>query len=434
VRADEIVDAALRGRAVVVGSLPPAGRDLDVLLAAAEIPAVERALRAAGFVADGGRWLRFANLTAELVELVPAGASGLGRAQRRELLEEALTLPGARRLGRPAPHHVLLLLARGARGQDGLPEHRRRRLDAAVAEAPGALTEARARARAWGVDEDLRALWREAGGAPRHPLHAGLRARLGAARDLLRGRRRGAVIALSGIDGAGKSTQAAALADALERLGFDVVVQWTRLGFNDRFWDRAVRAKRVINRMLDRRPSARPEVPATVDRVAALRRRSTVLTELWAIAMTLENACAQRRAVGAQLARGRVVVCDRHTLDSVVSLRSLLGHDRSFGLQRALLQALTRRPLRAFLLDAEAETAWARKGELGLQRLRRHREHYLAEHRRLGVVRLDAAAPPAELAARIAEDCWRALRLRDANRLTAAGSPHAPVGILNFKE
>lgn len=421
-RAHEIVDAALRDRAVVIGSLPPAGRDLDVILAPTEIPAVERALRAAGFVAEGERWLRFANLTAELVELVPASAAGLGRAQRRELLEEALPLPGARRLGRPAPHHVVLLLARGARGQDGLPEHRRRRLDAAVAEAPGALAEARARARSWGVDEDLRALWRPAGAPPRRPLHAGLRARLGAGRDVLRGRRRGAVIALSGIDGAGKSTQAAALADALERLGFDVVVQWTRLGFNDRFWDRAVLAKRVLNRILDRHPRPRREEQAPrMDRVAALRRRSTVLTELWAIAMTLENAWAQRRAVGPHLARGRIVVCDRHTLDSVVSLRSLLGHDRDFGLQRALLQALTRRPLRAFLLDTEAETAWARKGELGLQRLRRHREQYLAEHRQLGVVLLDGAAPPAELAARIAEECWGALRTRDTERLTRGG-------------
>jgi thymidylate kinase len=410
-RAHEIVDAALSGRAVVVGSLPPAGRDLDVLLPDSEVAAVEHALRRAGFLADGGRWLRFANLTAELVELLPMSESGLGRAQQRELFEEALALPGTQRLARPAPHHTVLLLARAARRQEGLPERRRRRLDAALAEAPGAVAEARARAREWGLDEDLRELRRRPGRGRLRPLHAGLRARLGAARDLLRGRRRGAVIALSGIDGAGKSTQAAALAEALERLGYDVAVRWTRLGFNDRFWDRAALAKRVLNRLLARR--SRAIGGAAPDRVAALRRRSGVLTELWALAMTLENVWSQRRAVGAPLARGRIVVCDRHTLDSVVSLRSLVDEERAFGLQRALLRTLTRRPLRAYLLDAEAETAWARKGEHGPQQLRRHRAHYLAEHRRLGVVRLDAAAPPAELAARIADDCWTALRARE---------------------
>ena len=50
-RAHEIVDGALGAPAVVVGSLPPAGRDLDVLIRGeGDMAPIERALRDAGFV------------------------------------------------------------------------------------------------------------------------------------------------------------------------------------------------------------------------------------------------------------------------------------------------------------------------------------------------------------------------------------------------
>lgn len=348
-RAAALVDAALNERGVILGSPPPAGEDLQVLLPPRELPAVERALRRAGYIAHDGAWLGFCDLRAELVRLVPAGSAGLDPPRERELFDAAVTLPGARRLARPAPHHSPLV-----------PELRHR------------------------------------------PAPARRRVR------------RGAVIAFSGLDGSGKSTQAAALAAALGRLGYDVTTQWTRLGFNDRFWDRAVQVKRVLNRIAAAvaSPATAQERPEQRDRVTTLRRRSRVLTELWAAAIALENVRAQRRAVRRLLARGCVVICDRHTIDSIVSLRYLVGHEPPFRLSRALLRAFTRRPLRAYLLDVAPETAWARKGEHGLPWLRRHRELYLAEHEALGVRRLDGETPAAELAAQIARDCLDALQTR----------------------
>ncbi|HUR84054.1 MAG TPA: hypothetical protein VMY78_01805 [Solirubrobacteraceae bacterium] len=348
--AADVVDAALSARAVVVAPPRAAGEDLDVLLVAGELPRVEQALRGAGYIPHGDSWLRFHDLTAERVRLGAAGTRGLDAVQERALFADAVALPGARHLARPAAHHAALAAA-----------HRGRT-------------------------------------AQRRP-------------------RRGAVIAFSGLDGAGKSTQAAALSEVLGRLGYDVTIQWSRLGFNDRFWDRAVRVKRILNRIAaatagDRAPAAAPGQAAVAapDRVTALRGRSRVLTELWAAAIALENVRAQRRAVRRSLGRGRIVICDRHTADSIVSLRYLVGERAPLALPRVLLRALTRRPLRAYLLDVPAETAWARKGEHGLPWLRRHRELYLAEYEALGVRRLDGEAAPAKLAARVAGECLEALR------------------------
>ena len=130
----------------------------------------------------------------------------------------------------------------------------------------------------------------------------------------------------------------------------------------------------------------------------------------WATATALENVWSQRRRIGGFLARGYVVVCDRYTLDSIVSLRGLVGEGRRLRLQRVLLRGLVRRPAVAFWLDVAPETAWQRKGEHGLPWLRRHRVLYGEERGRLGVARLDGERPPDELAALIARRAWRALR------------------------
>ena len=378
-RAHEIVDRAVTGRAVVAGSLPPQGRDLDVLVGSADdIAAIERALGRAGFETFGRSWLRFAYMTAELVELIPAADLGLDPHARQTLFSEAIPLAGCERLARPSPAHAVLLLARQTAGAGELSPKRRRRLEAALDEDPAAWRLAELLAGGWGGPAALEALARlrarpSAEGSTRGLLPPSVRVRLGAMRDAARGRRRGAVIALSGLDGSGKSTQAGALADALGRLGHDAAIEWTRIATNERL-----------------PVSARPG-------------------RLWATATALENVWSQRRRVGGFLARGYVVVCDRYTLDSIVSLRGLVGEGRRLRLERVLLRALVRRPAAAFWLDVEPETAWQRKGEHGLRWLRRHRVLYREEHGRVGVARLDGERPPEELAALIARRAWRAL-------------------------
>jgi thymidylate kinase len=379
VRAHEIVDRALHGPAVVVGSLPPAGRDLDLLLRdPADAARIEAALRAAGFAALGDGWLRFAHRTAELVELVGAEELGLGSHAVESLFAGAVVLEGARRLARPSPAHTVLLLARQTTIAGELPPKRLRRLEATLAEDPSAWNRASEEAGAWGGRSELEALAglarRRADDAaqPRRGLlPSGVRARLGAARDRARGRRRGTVVALSGLDGSGKSTQAAALADALDRLGHAVAVEWARVG-GERTWTR---------------------LPA--------RARAT--------ALTLDHVWLRWRRLSGFLARDYVVVSDRYTLDAIVALRGLVGERRRAPVRRALLRRLTRRPVAAFLLDVAPQTAWERKGEQGPVPLRRQRELYLAEHRALGVDRLDGERPADELAAHIAWRVWHAL-------------------------
>ena len=56
--------------------------------------------------------MRFAQCTAEPVDVVPAGEWGLPPAEEEALFAEARTLEGLERLARPAPHHALLILAR----------------------------------------------------------------------------------------------------------------------------------------------------------------------------------------------------------------------------------------------------------------------------------------------------------------------------------
>ena len=396
-RVHEIVDAALDRRAGVVGSLPPEGRDLDVLVREPETVArLERALRAAGFAPLGGSWLRFAHMTAEIVELIPASSYGVDAAALDSLFAEAIVLAGCAHLARPSPVHVVLLIARRGADSGELAPRRRRRLEAALEEDPAAWRRAAAAADAWdgpgaldALDRCLSRPDREPQRAARGLLPSGVRARLGAVRDRARGRRRGAVIALSGLDGSGKSTQARALADALGHLGHDVAIEWTRIGTNERLTEAADRVERALTRM-DGAPGLRTQLRATV--------------------LALEHLWAQRRLTGGFLARGYVVICDRYTLDSIVSLRYLLGERRRFPLQRAMLRALTRRPVAAFLLEVSPATAWERKGEHGLEWLRRHHALYREERAALRVERLDGERPPEELAARIAHDSWDALR------------------------
>ncbi|HKP18133.1 MAG TPA: hypothetical protein VJT84_06620, partial [Gaiellaceae bacterium] len=201
-----LVDEAAVGRIVVLGSLPPDGRDLDLLLWPEDRRAVSERLAAAGFISSGSDWLRFSECSAFVVDLIAAEAYGVPEAELRTLFDEAMSIDGLGRVVRPAPHHALLLLARM-----GVTAKRVQRVQAALDEDPDALAKARVAAPRWGVD--LR--------------------RLRLLRRVLRRPRRRAVVALSGLDGSGKSSQAAAARDALYRLGYDADAVWLPLASNE---------------------------------------------------------------------------------------------------------------------------------------------------------------------------------------------------------
>lgn len=424
----EIVDSAASDRVLVFGSLPPEARDLDLLVRPADERALAERLASEGFVRRGREWARFRSCSAEAVELVPADRLGLAPDELDALFSEALPLAGFARLARPAPHHVLLLLARRLVGGEGrLDERRAARLERALAEAPDAWERAEARAPAWRAARALRALEQAHtdGTVPSRRARARAladelrgrgkgppEARLRSWRTVLRPHRRGAVVAFSGLDGSGKTSQAAALTKSLERLGYESAVEWTRLSYNPSLDLVAYPVKSVLrlSRRVRRQPVQVADAALADDPGKQLRRRSALVTHAWAAIVALANGWSQRRATRRHLRRGRVVACDRYTLDSAVHLRYRYGERRHFRVQGLLVRLLSPRPLRAYFLEVPPETALARKAEqYDLAQLALQARLYGEEHERVGARRLDGERPAEELCAEIARDVWLAL-------------------------
>lgn len=371
-----IVDAAAAGRVLVVGALPPEGRDLDVLAGPESRDAIEDALRAHGFAPRRTTWARFAPV--ELVDLRDlTDPSMLGR---------ATPLPGCTNAGRPDPADDLRLLA-AAFARDGrLTEGRRRRADVPL--------DVWAEARARGGERDLAALAEALRDGP--PLLPRVTSRV-------RRTREAGVVALSGVDGAGKSTQAERLRDALGAAGIDAVVEWSRLS-HDRWLDAIARP---VKRLLRRTP-ATPSTPTSAGGDAPSQ--GGRLRGAWVIVVALANALAHAHSVRRHTLAGRVVICDRYVLDSVVHLRAHYPAGLGQRLAVAVVRLLSPAPRAAFHLDLPADVAFARKPRPGREgRVAVEAERYRAEAARLGVHVLDATRPADDLAAEIARVTWRAV-------------------------
>ena len=68
----ELVAGSIRHRVLVVGSLPPGGRDLALIVRPCEERAVAESMAAAGLARRGLQWASFFDCSAYLVELIPA--------------------------------------------------------------------------------------------------------------------------------------------------------------------------------------------------------------------------------------------------------------------------------------------------------------------------------------------------------------------------
>ena len=428
-RAARALDAALEQPLVVAGSLPPDARDLDLLVPAAERAGVERALRAAGLVPVPGGWGDGA-AEVELLDDLPGAEHAAVRAASRPL-------PGLERLRRPAAHHALLLLAvqRAAAGR--LDLRRRARVARALAEDPSAWERAAQVAPVWGARASLawlRAAY-EGDGAGGRAVRARARAerlradavplaRLRAVRGVLRPVRRSVpVVALSGLDGSGKSTQARLLVAALQDAGLDAVVLWDRISYSDALL-RLTTPLRAVLRLLPRAtdrlaadvvlprnddPDGPYAVPDDHRALRGLRERVPMLTPLWVTLVVVLHAVPLRRSTLREARRGRVVVRDRYLLDSVVHLRARYG---SSGLrpQRALLHRAAPLPLAAFYLDLPPDVAYARKPEEHpVSALEEHRALYLEHAASLGVTVVPADRPAEQVAAEVAAEVLRRL-------------------------
>ncbi|MHB1469818.1 MAG: dTMP kinase, partial [Solirubrobacteraceae bacterium] len=222
---------------------------------------------------------------------------------------------------------------------------------------------------------------------------------------------RGAVIALSGLDGSGKSTQAQRLVSTLGKLGYPTVSVWTSVAAHPSLGRVAAPARALVGAR--RHPDGVEELwpPAGEDdyRLTQLRERRRWLHELWVTFVAATNAWWQARAVRTHLLRGRIVVCDRYTLDSLVHLRYRYGAERRYRLQLALIRLLSPAPLRAYLLDLDPHQARSRRREYTLAQNELRARLYREEYAGLGVKRLDGARERDDLSIEIALDTWLAL-------------------------
>lgn len=396
------VDAAASGRVIVLGSLPPTGRDLDLLARSPERDRIERALYAAGLLRKGSDFALFRACSAYGVELF-AAEQFLPQAALDDLFAQALPLRGFAALARPAPAHALLILARLVVDDGRLQPKRRSRLERIIAEDPQAWQRAHEAAPSWHATRALALLERAAVAGKPVPLSERLSARGPRALPVPR---RGLLVALSGIDGAGKSSQARWLAESLTALGVDVEVVW-----NDLLGNRALNLLGAPPKALLRLAGRRSERMARYDDAPPSSDAPTAsaVRGIWSTIVTLANAVEQRIMATRSVGRERVIVFDRSPLDLAVRMQVL--YRANVEMQHRLVQLAAPRPDLAFLLDIPAEVSLARKSDIWLpSQLMEQTMLYRALAPRFGVRRLDGQRPPDEIAAEIAREAWLALR------------------------
>jgi thymidylate kinase len=376
---------------------------------------IERALTDAGFLNRGIQWVAFRDCTTDAVDLVPAEDWNLAPDALHDLFESAAPVPGYRNLVRPAPHHALLILARRvARSGGELDAKKLERVRLALEEDPDGWAHAQRAAKGWSSFRAVVALER----LYRTGVPTGRRVRVRALteggdtsaarawRIVLRKKRGRGVVTFSGLDGSGKSSQAEALKDSLERTQGDTIIVWTRLSYNPSL--KAI--AKPVKAVLGGGDSGSSSDAVATDRGKELRRKSPVVTQVWATAVAVANATAQRRVTRYHLKRGRNVVCDRFTLDSRVHLRYRYGEQRRFRLQAWIINSVSPKPLRSYLVDVPPEVAYQRKAEqYNLEQLQTQARLYTEEREALGASVLDGTRPKEELCAEVAEDVWRSL-------------------------
>ncbi len=430
------VDSIVDGSVLVFGSLPPEARDLDLLVRPHEHFQLTDTLPRLGFLQKGRTWAHFSGCSVTSLDLVAVSEWRLSSEEAEALFREALPIEGFEKLLRPSSVHAFLILARRVvQGGGHLDEKRRARLGELLRENPNAWDEAEVRAAAWSANRAVSLLKTTyktsvpatkirsaAAAAQRFELDASLpgAAYLKGWRSVASSTRNGGLVALSGLDGSGKSLQSEALEEVCNRLGMDAVVVWTRLSYNPSLNVIALPVKRFLLRAKGiMRRSKQPDVMLGNETVTAnpsqeyrlegkeLRRQSPFMTQGWATIVALANSLTQRRAVRYHLRRRRTVICDRYVLDSVVHLRYRYGEERKFRWQACLIKALSPKPVASYFLDVPPEVALSRKAEqYSLDQLNRQARLYKATYQRLGVKRLDGERPAEDLCEEIAPEVW----------------------------
>lgn len=247
--------------------------------------------------------------------------------------------------------------------------------------------------------------------------------------------RKGILIALSGVDCAGKSTQRDFLVAVLRARGHSPRTVYTRPGYTPglRVAKRLLRALGLMHKPGRSRVS---EAPSRFPRRAAnlghpLERR------LWLTAALLDLLWLYAVRIRLWRARGLTVVCNRYLLDALVDFRvNFPGERVEEGRLCRLLRRFSARPEAAFcLLVTAGETSARARAKARFHRetpevLEQRWREYRALSEDLGVQVLDGARPVTEIARSIQERVAEALLPRsgptvatEQPSINEAGSP-----------
>jgi thymidylate kinase len=212
-------------------------------------------------------------------------------------------------------------------------------------------------------------------------------------------RRPRVAVSFSGVDGAGKSTQAARLVDSLTSVGVPATTVWARIGYSgSRLFSAVVTAaQRVLPARHHSAQRQRAAGTATPGKAPMTRRG--VVGWSWALASTLEYLRVLRLEM--RRSSARVVVFDRGLPDALVGLEEEFGGAVRLRLHRRLIRRWGPRADVMFYLRLSGHAARGRKEDsFAAEVLEAHAHRYEQLLARMpgAVVVLDAQRPPAELA------------------------------------
>jgi thymidylate kinase len=208
--------------------------------------------------------------------------------------------------------------------------------------------------------------------------------------------RRRVVVAVSGVDGSGKSSLVRSLASSLSNASVPVSVVWTRPGMGGGLATIGRWAKRALRQ--DQAPGM--ERMARGDAPDAMASRRGVIGWAWAWLVVVSHAAATRRR---HAAAGGVVLYDRHLLDARATLDFFYG-GAATGAHHAALSFLMPKADLTVYLDVPPSVAVARKpgdafGDRAVRgQLVAYEGELAAARDRRWVVVMDGARPSADIA------------------------------------
>jgi thymidylate kinase len=205
--------------------------------------------------------------------------------------------------------------------------------------------------------------------------------------------RRKVVIAISGVDGSGKSLLCDSLARSLANAAIPVATVWTRPGMRLGVLDRVAG---VGKRVLRQDPAPGVRSVAGGAEAGTLASRRGVVGWVWALLVTLAFLIDVRKR---HFRTSGVVIYDRHLLDAVVTLHFAYA-GINLRLQDALIKMFLPQAALTLYLKASANVAVSRKpgdviGEHAITRQLELYERFASEA--VNLHELDAEAAPTEL-------------------------------------